>query len=756
MIHLKETKGSVLLRELANCQYLDQAFTCSIYTPILHTMGAVYSYIAMLVLLCRTTQSEMRSSLLMRWAQDERGLALLSKLAQLYEALVWESTLLLALCTDDIIPQDCDFGREDMEKLIKGTSKISNSDVSWEEIVGNLSTIESNEVSVDGPEQTDEEMNIPTGTAATAAFVAAREPKDFDKKRNEQLKYIKSSLGASSRLGRALAELFGILVKSSVALLQRPRRNMPSIPSYISGAAKEISNVLSNVVVEGLKFDKLPESPIPKLKLTFLICSVGFTSAMLFDEKKNSYQLMLSKFVEKDGLDVFFQMFYWVINSGKNEEFLLEGTNEFLDAWIALLEKMTNVKAILETPHGLWDMENQFTPINYLAQIHRMAFQVLTKLWYTNRIYDFGNKTVDIILTIFKHIFKGESVIKEKLKKTETTEKEGESSTAAPSVNPTTRENFVNQSHLQQLIDMGFNRETAVFALSNSLSLEMATDFLLSQPNLGEIGRTSTTNAIVAIQTAQASTENKPTPISQEEIEEFINNVLKMAFELLEKFPGSVHKLCDLMLAIFKRNGEQFRNQSINQILVRIQSDLEVAENILQTMHNIESELYPEHLPARLQFLTLLFEAKNHDMKVPCATIMDDSNFIQILHNMITLYREMEKRMTKSFRTPKWVAPLFLLIDLYDKATNYGKNKGKLYEITTGKWRWYDVQHGRWKTYYNSNNKVIGAAYWAGEQTVRITADRHHYTINFNCMSQVNEGSGKKTFLDFNFFYPDL
>jgi hypothetical protein len=290
---------------------------------------------------------------------------------------------------------------------------------------------------------------------------------------------------------------------------------------------------------------------------------------------------------------------------------------------------------------------------------------------------------------------------------------------------------------------MGFNRETAVFALSNSLSLEMATDFLLSQPNLGEIGRTSTPNASTPAIQPPTLVDNKPTPIGQEELDEFIQKVLKMSFDLLEKFPGSVHKLCDLMLAIFRRNGDDFRDESIHAILERINNDLEVVENILQTMHNIESELFPEHLPARLQFLTLLFEAKNQDMKVPCAKIMDDSNFILIVHNMISLYREMEKRMTKSFRTPKWVAPLFQMIDLYDKASNYGKNKGKLFEITTGKWRWYDVQHGRWKTYYNNNNKIIGTAYWSGEQTVRITADRHHYTINFNCMSQVNEGSGE-------------
>jgi E3 ubiquitin-protein ligase HUWE1 len=42
-------------------------------------------------------------------------------------------------------------------------------------------------------------------------------------------------------------------------------------------------------------------------RLTFFICSVGFTSPMLFDEKKNPYHLMLQKFLESGGQDALFE-----------------------------------------------------------------------------------------------------------------------------------------------------------------------------------------------------------------------------------------------------------------------------------------------------------------------------------------------------------------------------------------------------------------------------------------------------------------
>lgn len=57
-------------------------------------------------------------------------------------------------------------------------------------------------------------------------------------------------------------------------------------------------------------------------------------------------------------------------------------------------------------------------------------------------------------------------------------------------------------------------------------------------------------------------------------------------------------------------------------------------------------------------------------------------------------------------------------------------------------WKWYDVQSGKWNAYTNGNNKIINDAYNNGESTVRVSVGRHRYTINFNCMSQVNEETG--------------
>lgn len=114
--HLHLAGGSKLLHELANAQHLETAFSTANATPLLHAMGAAHGYVLMFVHVCRTGQNDIRTLSLQHWGSEE-GLTVLKGLAELYTSLVWESTLLLALCSDDVIPSDCDFGREDMDKL---------------------------------------------------------------------------------------------------------------------------------------------------------------------------------------------------------------------------------------------------------------------------------------------------------------------------------------------------------------------------------------------------------------------------------------------------------------------------------------------------------------------------------------------------------------------------------------------------------------------------------------------------------------
>lgn len=114
--------GSVLLRELASTSNPSEAIASPNATPLLHAMAAAHAYIMMFVHVCRTGQSDIRTLSINHWG-SQLGLPVLKGLSKLYTSLVWESTVLLALCSDETLPQGCQFGKADLEKLLPAELK---------------------------------------------------------------------------------------------------------------------------------------------------------------------------------------------------------------------------------------------------------------------------------------------------------------------------------------------------------------------------------------------------------------------------------------------------------------------------------------------------------------------------------------------------------------------------------------------------------------------------------------------------------
>lgn len=59
----------------------------------------------------------MRSMLVSHWG-SKLGLEVLEGLSRLYLTLVWESSVLIALCSDNVLPADCQFGAVDMMRIM--------------------------------------------------------------------------------------------------------------------------------------------------------------------------------------------------------------------------------------------------------------------------------------------------------------------------------------------------------------------------------------------------------------------------------------------------------------------------------------------------------------------------------------------------------------------------------------------------------------------------------------------------------------
>ena len=380
------------------------------------------------------------------------GQEMLERLNKLYTALVWESTVLLAFCTEEALPPGCPLGREDLEKIIP--KELLDSALLPPVPPKNLSMTQSSGVVTPRglPEETASNgvraaleslstQDEPVALGATTSIPAQMETQTLeptratsgDKKDKKpqspllqaKLKHIKPLLNATSRLGKALSEFFSQLVKYCVSTPPRQRRlqsNAPT-PTILNATAKNVTESIAKLLVSGLRWKPPKWSPVPKLHLTFFICSTGFVAPMVFDEKKQPFHAMLYKFVEAGGLEALYESFSWALNSGwqkdiqdTSDDELPQGTGDFLDAWLTLVEKMVNVKVVLGAPHVLGRTAGssapQYNPLKFLTVTHKMAFDAVMQLWGRPVMKTFGRWMAESVLSILCEIIKGQSEIK--------------------------------------------------------------------------------------------------------------------------------------------------------------------------------------------------------------------------------------------------------------------------------------------------------------------------------------------------------
>uniref|UniRef100_A0A674D685 HECT, UBA and WWE domain containing E3 ubiquitin protein ligase 1 n=1 Tax=Salmo trutta TaxID=8032 RepID=A0A674D685_SALTR len=690
--------GSVLLRELATAGHVTDATLSARATPLLHALTAAHAYILMFVHTCRVGQSEIRAISVNQWG-SQLGLSVLNKLSQLYCSLVWESTVLLSLCTPNSLPPGCEFGQADMQKLVPKEDKPSGSTTTTSDTVAldPSATGLLEGMGLDGDTLAPMETDEPTAGTADPKTKSKLTPAMATR-----IKQIKPLLSASSRLGRALAELFGLLVKLCVGSPVRQRRShhATSTGTAPTPAARATASSLTKLLTKGLSWQPPPYTPTPRFRLTFFICSVGFTSPMLFDERKYPYHLMLQKFFCSGGHDALFETFNWAltmggkvpVSEGLEHTELPDGTGEFLDAWLMLVEKMVNPSTVLDSPHslpvkvpGVTPTTPQFSALRFLIVTQKAAFNCIRSLWNRKPLKVYGGRMAESMLAILCHILRGEPVIQERLAKeregTARPEEEG-----GPGGGGRERQPNVNQQQLQQLMDMGFSREHAMEALVNTSTMEQATEYLLTHPppllsgavrdmtmseedqmmraiamSLGqEVSMEQRSDSPEEAarrreeddRRARERTEEEEArclerfleaePLDITELHAFTDSMLPGCFHLLDELPDTVYRLCDLLMTAIKRSGPEYRDLILRQVVNQVS--------------NMVCYLQPN-----------------------------------------------------------------------------GNN-----------WRWFDDRSGRWCSYSASNNSTIDSAWRAGESSVRFTAGRRRYTVQFNTMVQVNEETGNR------------
>ena len=520
---------------------------------------------------------------------------------------------------------------------------------------------------------------------------------------------------------------------------------------------------------------------------------------MLFDEKKYPYHLMLLKFMSSGGQKAFFDTFYWSLSCGgtvppeKGLEHpeLPDGTGEFLDSWLLLLEKMVNPKTVQDSPHtlpakGIGNMK-PFDPMKYLSKTHKLAFLAVMKIWGKKPLKVYGARMAESVLSILCHILKGEKLIDDKREKERVAADAakqagssvgvGESGTGSSASgeqrgdNPTglalgsvpePAEPDVNQAHMQSLMDMGFPRDRCVEALQMTDSLEQATDYLLHYPlpalnaitgasaasgsaqpfqgtqaeaehaggatasgggderdelmraiamSLGENVMVSTVESGSGIEGAastatggQGSGENKPTeeededkldsvadyePLDKTVINEFTDNALCGCLSLLDTLPDTVYRVCDLLLAVFNRNGIEFKEKLLRGLVEEVRKAVhsllvQFDDSNCSNIEDFTTGTDAQKASARIHLFTLLFE----DCKILCAKIVHESKVaIEMTMLLECAWKVMEAAKASAATvdcvpTPRWMTPMLLFIDLHEKVLLGMNRRAKLADVS--------------------------------------------------------------------------
>ena len=144
---------------------------------------------------------------------------------------------------------------------------------------------------------------------------------------------------------------------------------------------------------------------------------------------------------------------------------------------------------------------------------------------------------------------------------------------------------------------------------------------------------------------------------------------------------------------------------------------------------------------------TALIQRANNENKRQdtCVELVESSGAIQLMVQLIRVAQEALHGAPGIVRdTPKWITPMLLFIDLYEKVVLAMKRRDAMASICSNSWKWFDVGAGKWQGYQPGNNKTINDAVWAGDPSVKFTTRRRKYNIQFGSMMQANEETGNR------------
>lgn len=254
---------------------------------------------------------ELRSVCTNTWAQTS-GIDILEKVADLYSFLIWENTILIALCSEEnVVTQEGDMSKSDLKALLASRKLFSEDEKSSSSTESETRTLSasSSESRIVTPMDVDNESSQPS----TSAAVSAKKSSSQIRAQINIVKLLKPLITIATKLCRTTGELFSLMVKFVNVKAQRRHGAVVNRGEIPSENARKIAETVAKIMTKVIN-QKGPFVSVPaRFKLNYLMCVVGFIQPLLFDEKRHAYHFMLQKFISVGVADAFFGAFRTVM-----------------------------------------------------------------------------------------------------------------------------------------------------------------------------------------------------------------------------------------------------------------------------------------------------------------------------------------------------------------------------------------------------------------------------------------------------------
>ncbi|OQV13392.1 E3 ubiquitin-protein ligase HUWE1 [Hypsibius exemplaris] len=205
-----ESGGSAILNEWAQCPpNIEDAIREPTNTPLLHRLSYMHSYIGMMTCICKLNQSDIKTLYTNAWA-TEIGIRLLHEIADLYGFLLWETTILQQLGSEDgLAANECDAARADLKVVLANRKGVTEEDAT------SLLPLSLSSSNLDAATPMDVDGDQPAAAAVTAGLATPKRMSVQEKIRlHSQLltKFLRPATAMGMKLCRITTELLSLMV----------------------------------------------------------------------------------------------------------------------------------------------------------------------------------------------------------------------------------------------------------------------------------------------------------------------------------------------------------------------------------------------------------------------------------------------------------------------------------------------------------------------------------------------------------------